>query len=426
MAQTERKTSRTLAIIKLGLPILIGQLGMIIVGFADTKMVGLYSTEALASASFVNNLFNVCIFACVGFTYGLTPLIGALFSQKRLDAIGNTLRNGVIINILFALLLTAIMTVVYINLHRLGQPEELLPLIRPYFLIYLAGLIPVALFNVFAQWAYAINRTKIITEPPRELSLSVRDKGTVLANYSLSGGKTLKLNYSDMVSDVENDRVTLSQQALENRLRSFFDPTTQIVSVRPDSLSLIVTDRAPNLARVVPDVEVTPASQFVISGPIKVEPDTVSVYTARHLRVRPRTVSTVKITRSELRDTLIVDVRLQPEADTRVVPSKVRLTIPIEPLISKSREVGIQLTHASSADAVVLFPSRVRVSYLLPMSLYNSENNVVTVTADFARRHGGKIPLTIGALPDYYRGVELSTDSVEYLVEQKVAHPAAK
>ncbi|MBD5425348.1 MAG: hypothetical protein HDR45_04010 [Bacteroides sp.] len=265
-----------------------------------------------------------------------------------------------------------------------------------------------------------------ITEPPRELSLSVRDKGTVLANYSLSGGKTLKLNYSDMVSDIENDRVTLSQQALENRLRSFFDPTTQIVSVRPDSLSLIVTDRAPNLARVVPDVEVTPASQFVISGPIKVEPDTVSVYTARHLRVRPRTVSTVKITRSELRDTLIVDVRLQPEADTRVVPSKVRLTIPIEPLISKSREVGIQLTHASSADAVVLFPSRVRVSYLLPMSLYNSENNVVTVTADFARRHGGKIPLTIGALPDYYRGVELSTDSVEYLVEQKVAHPAGK
>ncbi|MDE6651265.1 MAG: MATE family efflux transporter [Paramuribaculum sp.] len=161
MTQTERKTSRTLAIIKLGVPILIGQLGMIIVGFADTKMVGLYSTEALASASFVNNLFNVCIFACVGFTYGLTPLIGALFSQKRLDAIGNTLRNGVVINVLFALLLTAIMTVVYLNLHRLGQPEELLPLIRPYFLIYLSGLIPVALFNVFAQWAYAINRTKM-------------------------------------------------------------------------------------------------------------------------------------------------------------------------------------------------------------------------------------------------------------------------
>lgn len=264
-----------------------------------------------------------------------------------------------------------------------------------------------------------------ITEPPRELSLSVRDKGTVLANYSISGGKTLKINYADMAFDDENDRVTLSQQALENRLRSFFDPTTQIVSMRPDSLSLIVTDRAPNLAKVIPDVEVTPASQFVISGPIRVEPDTVSVYSARHLRVRPRTVNTLKITRSELRDTLTVEVRLQSEAGTRVVPGKVRLTVPIEPLISKSREIAVQLIHASD-DVVVLFPSRVRVSYLLPMSLYNSENNVVTVTADFARRHGGKIPLTIGALPDFYRGVELSTDSVEYLVEQKAAHPATK
>lgn len=161
MADTERRQNRTLAIIRLGLPILIGQLGMIVVGFADTKMVGLYSTAALASASFVNNLFNVCIFACIGFTYGLTPLIGSLFTQKRYDAIGSTLRNGVFINSLFALLLIAIMTIVYLNLNHLGQPEELLPLIRPYYLIYLAGLLPVALFNVFAQWAYAINRTKM-------------------------------------------------------------------------------------------------------------------------------------------------------------------------------------------------------------------------------------------------------------------------
>lgn len=146
-------------ILSLGLPILIGQLGMIVVGFADTKMVGLYSTEALASASFVNNLFNMAIFACVGFTYGLTPLIGSLFSQGRLEAIGATLRRGVAVNLLFGAIVTLLMGGLYLNLDHLGQPQELLPLIRPYYLIYLAGIIPVALFNAFAQWAYAINRT---------------------------------------------------------------------------------------------------------------------------------------------------------------------------------------------------------------------------------------------------------------------------
>lgn len=159
MAPDRRATY--MSILRLGLPILIGQLGMIIVGFADTMMVGLYSTEALASASFVNNLFNVCIFACVGFTYGLTPLVGALFTQGRLRAIGSLLRNGVAVNIAFALLVTAIMTVVYFNLNRLGQPEELLQVMRPYYLIYLSGIVPVVLFNVFAQWAYAIRRTRM-------------------------------------------------------------------------------------------------------------------------------------------------------------------------------------------------------------------------------------------------------------------------
>lgn len=146
-------------IITLGLPILIGQLGNILVGFADTNMVGQYSTEALASASFVNNLFNVSIFACVGFTYGLTPLVGALFTQKRDYEIGSLLRTGMWVNLLFALLITAIMGVVFLNLHRFGLPDELLPIIRPYFLIYLAGVIPISLFNLFAQWAYAIQRT---------------------------------------------------------------------------------------------------------------------------------------------------------------------------------------------------------------------------------------------------------------------------
>lgn len=148
-------------ILRLGFPILIGQLGTIVVAFADTTMVGHYSTEALASASFVNNLFNVIVFASLGFAYGLTPLAGALFGRGEKQQIGSLMRSAVAVNVVFALLLTAIMTVVYINVDRLGQPEELLPLIRPYYLTVLAGLIPLALFNIFSQWSYAVNRTRM-------------------------------------------------------------------------------------------------------------------------------------------------------------------------------------------------------------------------------------------------------------------------
>lgn len=150
-----------LDILRLGLPILVGQVGTIVTGFADTIMVGHYTTEALASASFVNNLYNVVLFACVGFTYGVTPLVGALYAQKRPGEIGAIMRTALLANLLFSMVITVGMAVLYFYLDRLGQPAELLPTIRPYYLLYLGGIIPVAVFNVFAQWSYAVNNTKM-------------------------------------------------------------------------------------------------------------------------------------------------------------------------------------------------------------------------------------------------------------------------
>lgn len=155
--------SRTIdyKITRLGLPILIGQLGTIIVGFADTAMVGHHGTPDLASASFVNNIFNVSIFALLGFSYGLTPLIGSIFGKGDREGTGRLMSTALLVNLAFGLFICAVMLVIYFNIDRMGQPVELLPLIKPYFLIYLAGLVPLAIFNAFAQWAYAINRTSM-------------------------------------------------------------------------------------------------------------------------------------------------------------------------------------------------------------------------------------------------------------------------
>ena len=60
------------ALFTLGIPIVIGQIGVIILGFADTLMIGHHSTNELAAASFVNNMFTLAIIFATGFSYGLT------------------------------------------------------------------------------------------------------------------------------------------------------------------------------------------------------------------------------------------------------------------------------------------------------------------------------------------------------------------
>ena len=52
------------------------------------------------------------------------------------------------------------MAVLYFNVERLGQPGELLPLIKPYYLVLLASLVFVMLFNGFKQFTDGITDTK--------------------------------------------------------------------------------------------------------------------------------------------------------------------------------------------------------------------------------------------------------------------------
>lgn len=171
------------AILRLGGPILVGQVCIIITSFADTMMVGHYTTQALASASFVNNLFVTAMSVCSGFTYGLTPLVGALFVQKRERDIGAMVKTSALLTSVFTLLVMGVMVALYFNIHRMGQPQELLPTIRPYYLLFLWGLLPVALYNVFAQWSYAINRTLMPT-----LILVVCNALNIAGNYALIYG----------------------------------------------------------------------------------------------------------------------------------------------------------------------------------------------------------------------------------------------
>ena len=169
---------------RLGLPIIIGQIGIILVSFADTIMVGQHGTDDLGAASFVNNMFNLAIIFATGFSYGLTPIVGKLFGSDKRREIGGTLKNALLANGAIALLLIAVMGVLYLNIGNLGQPEELLGLMRPYYLVLLITMPFITLFNAFKQFADGITDTKT--------SMWILLTGNVLnivGNYILIFGK---------------------------------------------------------------------------------------------------------------------------------------------------------------------------------------------------------------------------------------------
>lgn len=172
------------AIGKLGFPVLITQIGIITVSFADTMMVGSYGTNELGAASFVNNLFLVPIVALIGFGNGMTPIIGALFGKGRLEESGTSLRAGLILNIGMAILYTIIMGGIYFLLPGFGQPEELMPLIRPYYLIILSSVI----FNTVFTCCQNASNGMTDTAMPMWIMVS-GNLLNIVGNYLLIFGK---------------------------------------------------------------------------------------------------------------------------------------------------------------------------------------------------------------------------------------------
>lgn len=149
------------ATLQLGLPIAIGQLGTIILTFADTMMVGRYGTPELAAASFVNSIFNLVTMIILGYSYGITPLVAHHYGRGGLAEAGQVMRCGIRGNLRFGAVLLLAFGGLYFFLDRLGQPVELLPLMRPYYLVLWASMWFVVLFNVVRQFTDGITQTRL-------------------------------------------------------------------------------------------------------------------------------------------------------------------------------------------------------------------------------------------------------------------------
>lgn len=144
------------SLVLLGLPIIIGQLGNIVTGLADTVMVGQHSTDELAAASFVNNVINAFIILGTGFSFNYTPIIGEHIAINKRIAIGGWLKNSLMANTTTTALILLVLFLIYINVGYLGQPEELMPLIRPYYLVLMSSVLFVMLSNTFRQFVEGI------------------------------------------------------------------------------------------------------------------------------------------------------------------------------------------------------------------------------------------------------------------------------
>lgn len=148
-------------ILKIGLPIMLGQACVIILAFADNIMIGWHSVDELAASSFVNNVMNLFILTELGFATGMTPMIGADNGTGNIKGIGITVKNGLMTNGIIGGISIILLTIIYFCIDHFGQAPELMPYIKPYFAIIGISTLFALGFNVLKQFTDGICRPMI-------------------------------------------------------------------------------------------------------------------------------------------------------------------------------------------------------------------------------------------------------------------------
>lgn len=263
----------------------------------------------------------------------------------------------------------------------------------------------------------------LLSDNGQTISVTVKDKGRNLIKYDWGKDPHLTLRFSDF-NVIDETRLILTEQGVKTMVRDLFGNSSQIAYIKPDSLVLRYTSRPGVRLPVYADIDVQASPQHIVHGAIVIEPDSVTLYAPQGIPSDIVSVRTDAIAARGVTDTTTYELSLNTLAGMRAIPDKVKVTVPVEPLITKSVNAEIKAVNVPSGYNLLAFPANVQVSFLIPMSLYNSDSFAPVATIDFrdVREGQNSLKVRLGSVPDFYRSVSVSPKEVEYVVEKPLDH----
>jgi MATE family multidrug resistance protein len=144
----------------LAYPVMLSQLGHVMVGVADSVMVGQLGAEPLAAASLANVIFHLLMTFGIGVSYAITPLVAAADGEGNIRKSAEVLKHGTIINFVIGISLVMIVLIGSKGLYFLDQPIAVVNYAIPYLVIITMSVIPLMLFQSARQFAEGLAHTR--------------------------------------------------------------------------------------------------------------------------------------------------------------------------------------------------------------------------------------------------------------------------
>lgn len=257
-----------------------------------------------------------------------------------------------------------------------------------------------------------------IADPPERIRLSLRARGSALLRYSLGSLPRLVVNFDDY-DDFYADKLYVSSNDLRRLVETTVSNRITIMSILPDTISGRFTRSKPKRVPVRLDLEATANYQSCVGETISVFPDSVDVFGTAADLARVQHVVTKPTKLTNLSDTLNTQISLSSIPGIKMVPNKVNVVIPVEPLILKKVKSPVITKGVPYGINLITFPSEVWISYLVPQSQYK-ENQLMKAEVyfdDTKTATNSRLRLYPGNQIWEYGQIQLEVDSVEFVLE---------
>jgi MATE family multidrug resistance protein len=163
-------------ILTLSYPIIIGQLGIVLMGVADVVMIGRVDATNLAAAGFANAIYFLITILGIGTMSAVSPLVAKAKGGGHPNACAQLFRESVKASLMLTVFISVVVFLLTINLHRFGQSEGVTKLAASYLHVINAGTVFLLLFLAAKQFSDGLG----ITTPAAVITLIALLINTVL------------------------------------------------------------------------------------------------------------------------------------------------------------------------------------------------------------------------------------------------------
>ena len=259
---------------------------------------------------------------------------------------------------------------------------------------------------------------------PKEIKLQVQDQGSAYLNYMFKRKKR-SLSVTIDLKDISllNTYYVIDRVALFSLIEKELFSTTRLTTFSPDKIEINYSSLIQKMLPVTINGMIVPASGYLFSDSITIEPSQVMVYGSKNALDTLREIRTIPMDYSITDKDWSVSAGLQAPNGVNLTVDRVKLSATIEEYTEKIFEIPVVCNNLPPNRKIHFFPSSVELAIKVGLSKYAQLSKLDFEIAvdynDLKEKNSANCSLALTRKPPEIDNYRIAPNVIEFLIEQK-------